>query len=134
MSTPIAFGSAERPDGRLLRFSLEREWSCPIHDDEPDRWDDDGDYIGDDEFSCNGCRAAGWKVAYDADGWATITVHEVGPWEKMLRQMRHTVVESLSTPHHLLLEMLDNERVEFGGTKLLTPIMPASKSTTLPTD
>lgn len=48
--------------------------------------------------------------------------------------MRHTVVESLSTPHHLLLEMLDNERVEFGGTKLLTPIMPASKSTTLPTD
>lgn len=132
MSKMVPFAVIER-DSRLLRFSLEREWSCPIHDDEPDRWDDDGDYLDDDEISCNGCRGAGWKIAYAPDGSVTMTVAEVGAWEQMLRQMRGPLIESLTVTEPLLAELNKSPDIEYGGVKLLYPIMPASTTNTLPT-
>lgn len=120
----IQFGTAER-GGRYLNFSLEREWSCPLHDRDVNEWDFDDDEWdfddddehgreGDDEFECNSCRAAGWRIVYDADGWATIVVAEEGPFGSFLRSMRAPLVEGLRHSNLLLSQMIEHQ---FAGDK-----------------
>lgn len=118
----IQFGTAER-GGRYLNFSLEREWSCPLHDRDVNEWDFDDDdehgREGDDEFECNSCRAAGWRIVYDADGWATIVVAEEGPWGSMLRSMRSPLVDGLRQSNVLLSQMIEHQ---FAGDTGVVPI------------
>lgn len=113
--TPVMFATIER-GGRYLKFFLDREWSCPLHDHDVNECDfgcdDDRGEEYDDEFECNACRGAGWRVVYDADGWATIHVVEVGPWETMLRQLHGPLVEATRMQHasNILLAELARPR------------------------